>query len=55
MKNKAHIGVLLLVSLVLLSACNVPQQGIEEYIAEMGELSNSLDAIDTAGADSFDT
>lgn len=51
MKKKALIGgVVLLVSSVLLGACNAPQQEIEKYIVEMGELASNLNAIETSAA-----
>ncbi|MFC1940958.1 hypothetical protein ACFLWL_00890 [Chloroflexota bacterium] len=51
MKKKALIGVtLLLVSSMLLGACNVPNEEIEKYLLEMGEVAKNLNAINDSVA-----
>ncbi|MFC1869762.1 hypothetical protein ACFLYE_00650 [Chloroflexota bacterium] len=51
MKRKALVGtVLLVLSSLLLGACAVPQEEIDKYIAELGELAGNLDAIDASAA-----
>ena len=51
MKKKAFIGVmLLLVSSMLLGACNVPKEEIEKYLLEMGEVAKNLNALNDSAA-----